>query len=171
MASNVVSEKTTVAAAKLSMTVWFGIMIVLTLIAAGGGAGFGLYLTSQAKTMLGAEVKEVKEAAAEPPPGPPRIENPNVRELAPIITNIGQTSDTWIRLHAAIIFDPATVDKPDILAAEITADVLGFLQTLSIAQLSGPTGLQHLREDLNDRAIVRSDGRVRELVIESVVVQ
>jgi flagellar FliL protein len=48
---------------------------------------------------------------------------------------------------------------------------LGFLQTLSVLQLGGPSGLQHLREDLNDRAIVRSDGRVRELVIESIVVQ
>ncbi len=172
MASDEAKQKTVAATGKPSVTVWFSIMAVLTLIAGGVGAGFGLYMALQIKSMTGQEAKEAKEAkeAAEAQ-GPPRIENPNVRDLPPIITNIGQTSDTWIRLHAAIIFDPAVVEKPDVLATEISGDILGFLQTLSVVQLSGPTGLQHLREDLNDRALVRSDGRVRELVIESIVVQ
>ncbi len=171
MASDEAKEKTA-AAGKLSVTVWCGIMAVLTLIAGGAGAGFGLYLAAQIKSMTGQEAKEAKEAkeVAEAQ-GPPRIENPNVRDLPPIITNIGQTSDTWFRLHAAIIFDPAVVEKPDVMAAEISGDILGFPQTLSVEHFSGPTGLQHLREDLNDRALVRSDGRVRELVIESIAVQ
>jgi flagellar FliL protein len=166
MASDEESEKAPAAAGKMSVTVWFAFMIVLTLVAAAGGAGFGLYLTSQAKAMLGVDVKEVAEAL-----NPPHIENANVRDLPPVITNMGQSSETWVRLHAAIVFDPAAVEKPDVLAAEIASDILGFLQTLSVSQLTGPSGLQHLREDLNDRAIVRSDGRVHELVIESVVVQ
>jgi flagellar protein FliL len=165
MASDEVSEKAPAATGKMSVTVWFAFMIVLTLIAGAGGAAFGLYLTSQAKAMLG------PVATATEAPNPPHIENANVRDLPPIITNMGQTSETWVRLHAAIVFDSASVEKPDVLAAEIASDILGFLQTLSVSQLSGPSGLQHLREDLNDRAIVRSDGRVHELVIESVVVQ
>jgi flagellar protein FliL len=166
MASDEASVTGSAAAGKMTVTVWFAMMVALTLVAGGLGAAFGLYLTSQAKEMLGPVAKEVAEI-----PNPARIENMNMRDLPPIVTNIGQTSDTWVRLQAAIVFDPASVEKPDVMAAEISADILGFLQTLSILQLSGPSGLQHLREDLNDRAIVRSDGRVRELVIESLVVQ
>jgi flagellar FliL protein len=99
------------------------------------------------------------------------VENANVRDLPPIITNLDQTSDTWVRLQAAIVFDPASIEKPDVLVTEIASDILGFMQTLTVSQLSGSSGLQHLREDLNDRALVRSDGRIQELVIESLVVQ
>ena len=38
-------------------------------------------------------------------------------------------------------------------------------------QLEGVRGLQYLREDLNERAILRSDGKVRELIVEGLVVQ
>lgn len=156
-------------AGKTSVTVWFAVMIALTLVAAAGGGGFGLYLTSQAKLILGKDGKQAKETAEVA--GPPHISNADVRDLPPIITNLSQPSDTWVRLHAAIVFDPTSVEKPEIMAAEISNDILGFMQTLSLAQLSGASGLQHLREDLNDRAVVRSAGRVHELVIESVVVQ
>jgi len=162
MASDEATEK---AGSKPSMMVWLAIMAVLTLIAGGGGTAFGLYLTSRSE-MMGKEVKQVAET-----PSPTRVSNANVRDLPPIITNLDQTSDTWIRLQTAIVFDPAKVEKPDVLAEEVASDILGFMQTLSIAQLSGSSGLQHLREDLTDRAVIRSDGRVRELVIESLVVQ
>jgi flagellar FliL protein len=32
-------------------------------------------------------------------------------------------------------------------------------------------GFQHLRQDLNERVVTRSEGRVRELIIKSLVVQ
>jgi flagellar FliL protein len=163
MASDEATEKA--AAGKPSMMVWLAVMAVLTLVAGGGGAAFGLFMAAQA-TMT---AKEIKPPTEVPPSN--AVVNANVRDLPPIITNLDQTSDTWIRLHAAIVFDPAKVEKPDVLAAEVAADILGFMQTLSIAQLSGSSGLQHLREDLTDRAIIRSDGRVHELVIESLVVQ
>jgi flagellar FliL protein len=160
------TEKASGSAGKVSMTMWLAAMAVLTLVAGGVGAGFGLYMISQTAKAPGTEDKPAAAA-----PGAEHIENANVRDLPPIITNLDQTSDTWVRLHVAIVFDPKAVEKPDIMAAEIASDIQGFMQTLSIAQLSGSSGLQHLREDLNDRAIVRSDGRVHELVIESLVVQ
>ncbi len=166
MASEDEDNKVPAAAGKISVTAWFAVMIVLTLIAGAGGGGFGLYLASQAKMILGKEGKEAAEAV-----NPTHITNANVRELPPIITNLCQPSETWVRLHAAIIFDPAGIEKPDIMLANVSEDILGFMQTLSLAQLSGASGLQHLREDLNDRAIVRSDGKVRQLIIESLVVQ
>jgi flagellar FliL protein len=63
------------------------------------------------------------------------------------------------------------VPKPDLLAAEIGEDLLGFMRTLSVAQIGGASGLQHLREDLNERASTRSEGLVRELIVQTLVVQ
>jgi len=42
---------------------------------------------------------------------------------------------------------------------------------LTIVQLQGGSGLQSLREDLNERVAIRSEGHVRELIIETLVVQ
>ncbi|WP_051335465.1 flagellar basal body-associated FliL family protein [Methylocapsa acidiphila] len=94
-----------------------------------------------------------------------------LRELPPIIANLADPPDARIRLQAAIIFVGNGVGKSDVLAAQIGEDILGFIRTLSLGQVGGASGLQHLREDLNERATIRSDGRVRELVIQALVVQ
>ncbi len=57
------------------------------------------------------------------------------------------------------------------MAGEITGDVLAFLRTLTLSQIEGASGLRQLREDLNERVAIRSSGRVRELIIQTLVVQ
>jgi flagellar FliL protein len=57
------------------------------------------------------------------------------------------------------------------MAAAIAEDVVAYLRTVPITQLEGPSGLLHLREDLNDRARIRSGGKVKELVIQSLVLE
>ncbi len=42
---------------------------------------------------------------------------------------------------------------------------------MSLKQLEGPIGLQNIRQDLNERAAIRTGGKVRELVIRTLVVQ
>jgi flagellar protein FliL len=49
--------------------------------------------------------------------------------------------------------------------------MLAYLRTLSLAQIQGPSGLLHLREDLNERVKMRSKGVVQELVLETLIVQ
>ena len=95
----------------------------------------------------------------------------SLRELPPIIANLAEPSNAWVRVQASIVFDSKAVPKPDVIAAEVGEDILGFMRTLSEAQLGGASGLQHLREDLNERASIRSGGLVRELIIQTLVVQ
>ena len=57
------------------------------------------------------------------------------------------------------------------MAAQISDDLVAFAKTLTLSQLQGASGLQNLRDDLNERAAVRSQGKVREVVIETLVVQ
>ena len=62
-------------------------------------------------------------------------------------------------------------EEANILVARVGEDVVAYLRTISPAQIEGARGLQYLREDLNERAAIRSSGKVRELIIETLVVQ
>ncbi len=141
-------------------------MAGLTLVAIAAGALLGLRLASVAKTEAPnvAEMAALKTAA-------PYAADANLRDLPPIIANLADPPDAWVRIQATLVFDGALTQKPDVVAAEIAEDILAFMRTLTLAQIAGASGLQHLREDLNERAAIRSNGRVRELILQTLVVQ
>jgi flagellar protein FliL len=149
-----------------SMPVLVGAMVGLTLVAAAAGASAGFLFAG--KTNSDAPV-------AGPPPGSGKETKYggeiSLLELPPVIANLAEPSDVWVRVQASIVFDGKSVPKPDVVAAEIAEDMLGFMRTLSVAQIGGASGLQHLREDLSERASIRSGGLVRELIIQTLVVQ
>ena len=121
--------------------------------------------------------------AVPPPPAPeppPKMEAvpgglvpsaAGLYEMPPIVTNLGSPKDTWIRLEASIVFDAKAVQHPEALAEEIAGDELAYLRTVTLAQIEGPIGLENIRQDLNDRASIRSGGKVSELVVRALVVQ
>ncbi|MDE3175877.1 MAG: flagellar basal body-associated FliL family protein [Pseudomonadota bacterium] len=153
--------------------------IVVTLIA--GGAGFAL--TAMNPVQTGPETS----AADKPPPGklaPEKRESekkdvaaacapggPSMIDLPPIITNIANPADTWVRLEGSIVFDPKAVPHPEVVAAEIATDEMAYLHTVTINQLQGPIGLENIRQDLRDRAMVRSNGKVTDLLLKTLVLQ
>ena len=92
-------------------------------------------------------------------------------EMPPIVTNLGSPKDTWIRLEASIVFDAKAVQHPETLAEDIAGDELAYLHTVALSQVEGPIGLENIRQDLNERAAIRSGGKVSELVIRTLVVQ
>ncbi len=149
-----------------SIAAFAGAMAALTLIAAAAGAALGLRLAATTR----AEAPKVAEAAAGKASAPYAGEA-NLRDLPPIIANLADPPNSWVRLQATVVFDSASTPKPDILAAQIAEDILGFMRTVTLAQIAGASGLQHLREDLNERAAIRSEGRVRELILQTLVVQ
>ena len=147
---------------------WLGAMLILTLLATGAGAGLGLHLVGSVESAL----KE-QAAAADQPVVSRYAGDTNLKRLAPIVTNLASPQDTWIRVEASIVFDGEALpaSEIDVVAGEITEDILAFLRTVSLPQIQGASGLQHLSEDLNERAAIRSDRRVRELILETLVVQ
>lgn len=145
-------------------------LAVLTLLAAALGGGVGIQLASTVE-------KSVTEKAKEKPPEP---EAPPLRyadkdtlleALKPIVTNLAAPSQTLVRLEISIIYKNGTLTNPQLAAAQIREDVMGYLRTLSLSQIEGPSGLLHLREDLNERAQLRTEGQVDEVVIQTLVVQ
>jgi flagellar protein FliL len=151
-----------------SVLQWLLVTVVMSLVSVGAGGFLGLQLVSQIKdTGQAAAAKESKVEAAPPKYGG----GMGIVNLPPVVTNLADPPDAWVRLQAAIVFDTKAVPLPDVLAAQIAEDYLGFLKTLTVAQIGGASGLQHLREDLSERASIRSEGRIRELIIQSLVVQ
>ncbi len=139
---------------------------VLTILGAIGGA------------LVGKSIAGKLQSTATPPNGPaektasaPYAGDVTLRELAPIVTNLAEPAQTRVRLQVAIVYPKKATDTPEIMAMQITDDIVAYMKTLSIAQLQGASGLQALREDLSDRATTRSNGKVRELMIENLVVQ
>lgn len=138
-------------------------LVVLTVMAAGGG------------WMMGTQIIAAIKAASAPAKtaAPPVAESTvALKELTPIVTNLAApNARAWIRLQAAVVYEKADAPQIDILAAKVGDDVLAVMRTLTLEDLQGASGLELLREDLNERANIRSDGHIKELIIEMLVIQ
>jgi flagellar protein FliL len=138
-----------------------------TILAAAMGGLLGVKLAEQVEDAVHAKAS----ARAQPVGELNYTGATHLKPLAPVITNLADPKDVWIRLEGSIIFNDEDVATDEALAGKISEDILAFLRTVSLAQIDGPSGMRHLREDLEDRARIRSGGRVEELVIQTLVVQ
>lgn len=143
------------------------VLLLMTVVAAGLGGGLGIQVAKQVEDAV-----KQQESAEEKPAIVPRYVVPaHVKPLPPILTNLAAPDDVWIRIEASILFDDEELATDDVVAARISEDILAYLRTLSLSQIEGPSGMQHLRDDLDERARVRSEERVSELVVHTLVVQ
>jgi flagellar FliL protein len=118
------------------------------------------------KLSSAANEADKSEAAAACSPG-----GPILIDLPPIVTNIATPPDTWIRLEGSIVFEQKALAHPEVIAAEIAADELAYLRTISLRELEGPIGLENIRQDLRDRALIRSNGKITDLLLKTLVLQ
>ena len=137
----------------------------LTVLAVIGGGLVGKLMVAR---LRGAMAPASVASAAPTLPYPSTVE---VRELSPIVVNLAEPPESRMRLQAAIVYDKSALPDANLAAAQVTDDIVAFLKTLTLAGLQGASGLQNLREDLTERASVRSQGKVREVVIETLVVE
>ena len=140
----------------------------LTILAAIGGGLVGRLIVAKAHAAGHGPRRRPSRSAASPRPTGPDVE---VRELPPIVTNLAAPATVRVRLQVSLVTGRKDVENPALLMGQVADDLVAFLKTLTLAQIEGASGLQSLREDLNERANVRSQGKVRELVIETLVVQ
>lgn len=109
-----------------------------------------------------------KDAEQKPPATPAQLK---VKELPPIVANLGGKERAWVRIQSAILYDPHELEHVDTLIPALLSDITAFIGTLELSAIEGPDGLRRLQEELSDRASTRSERRVRELIIEALVVQ
>ena len=143
-------------------------MLVTTVISGVGGGVFGLYANGKSNPAADPAKKAQKHAEDSKRPFTGDL---NLKSLASIVTNLGAPKGTWVRLEAAIVVGPDAVKEENLLAGRISEDIVSSLRTVPLAQIEGANGFQNLREDLNDRARIRSEGKVREVIIQSLIVE
>ncbi len=155
-------------------------VLLLTLIA--GGGGFAVGTLSGGKHVADANVSaakspDTKAVAGEGKPadataeGDPSASNGIIRQLAPIVTNLASPKDTWMRIEVALVLNPEARSEQDMIAVQSSDKILGLLRTTDLAQIEGPSGFLHLREDLNDLLHSAFDSKVQQVLISSMVVE
>jgi flagellar FliL protein len=147
-------------------------VLIASVIAAGGGWFVGGLLAPQSLEMQAAataidniEKNQGDEEEEIPIAGE---EGPNLIRLQPITTNLAFPSDSWVRLEVSLVVK----GEPDIEMVElIHQDMLGYLRTLSLQQIQGARGFRYIREDLRERAVLRSRGNVENILVRTFVIE
>jgi flagellar protein FliL len=140
-------------------------MAAVTAIAVGAA----LFLNTLTAAPVVAPANPVEGAPAKPPPETKAAVA--VVDLPPVVTNLGDPPEVWIRLEASVVIDVKDMPHAELLAGQIASDFLDYLRTLSLPRLEGQVGLQDLKQELSDRARARSGGKVSEILIRTLVVQ
>lgn len=113
--------------------------------------------------------KDAKKDSADEKNVPPK--GNLVINLAPIIVKLVGELNTWLRIELVVIAnqdsDLESAGKKEQIANDITA----FLRTLSLNQISSPSGYLHLKEDLLDRAKLTTAGNALDVLIVTMVTE
>jgi flagellar FliL protein len=147
-------------------------LAVLTLLGAGGGWVLGGMIApaDPAAAAVKADAAQEAAAAGKKEEGLPHVstEANGVVLLEPITTNLAYPSENWVRLEVALLFK----DKPEVaLAEDIHQDILAYLRTVSLQQMEGPRGFQYLKDDIQERVDLRSEGRVSKVMFRTFVIE
>jgi flagellar FliL protein len=146
---------------------------VVTLIGAGGGWVLGGMIAPKMPGSDQTAARPANAAAADgdtKEEGLPHIatEAAGVVQLEPITTNLAYPSANWVRLEVALAFD----GPPQLpLAEEIHQDILAFMRTVSLQQIEGPRGFQYLKDDIQERVDLRSQGKVSKVMFRTFVIE
>ncbi|AEV37118.1 flagellar basal body-associated protein FliL [Pseudovibrio sp. FO-BEG1] len=151
---------------------WVSVAIaatVVTVVAGAGGMGIGSTLVDQVHSKYLEEQKANSGALI----NPEYTESSQIVSLKPIVTNLLSSSKNWIRIEASVVLMQRGIEEQDhsLLVKQVEQDLLLYARTLGPRQLEGTRGLLRLRDDLNERAKMRGGKFVKELVLESVVIQ
>lgn len=153
-----------------SLVVQLGALVLMTLAAAGMGWVSGGFLTGGAP---GSDPAKHAAAGAHDAGGAAtqghNTEGPvsdTVIPLASITTNLASPSEVWVRMEASIVLDePQDAELADI----IQQDLLAYLRTVKLHEVEGASGFRHLREDIEERASIRSGGHVKRMLIKTLL--
>ena len=88
-------------------------------------------------------------------------------DLTPITTNLAVPDTIWIRLELSLVFDKEPEDPE--LASMIQQDIMAYIRTVKLIQVQGASGYQHLKSDILERAKIRSQGLVKDVLFRTMI--
>lgn len=160
------ADNTTTGDRRGGLMQWLAALLLVTGLSVAAGILSSVQLLSAFQRMT-----ESRKDVPEKPVASAFSPNDRLRKITPVVTNLAAPPNTWIRMEASIVTERLNEEEASVVVARIGEDIVAYLRTLTPAQIEGARGLQYLRDDLNERAATRSGGKVRELIIETLVVQ
>lgn len=167
---------------KASPLMGIAVIFLLTLIGAGAGFAVGSTLglarpPAEIKKATAAEPargEHTPDAAANGAAPPPVEEEPAAMTVAafpPILTNLAEPKETWVRLEGSLLMKKETEEPAELLIERADENLVTYLRTVKLKDIEGPTGFLHFRADLNDLVSQLSGGQVKEVIVHSVVLE
>jgi flagellar basal body-associated protein FliL len=159
------------------------ILSVVLLLLLGGGAGFGYGVLSGKPKALeeahGASTEaKANLAASATEPGGQRSgtegtdwRNEELVTMQPLIVRLDGSAGKWLRLDGAVAFSQASNEDRGAIVAQLGEDLMLFLGSTSLESISSPTGLEFLRDDMNDIVQSRTKGQAKRFILKSLVVE
>lgn len=150
-------------------------MVLGTCVALGSGWFLGLQFVSPGKP-ANPDAEDVASASTD---GKPSSQDEttaeksvsNVSVLEPIIVILRNSDNTFLRLELAVVLGPGsaflTTEEKLMLKSEISA----YSRTLSLRQISGPSGYLHFREDLLDRVRLATKSDIEDVLVLAMVAE
>jgi flagellar FliL protein len=144
-------------------------LVLASVLAAGGGIALGWTQFGQKLDAAPANAKHHDGKARDEK----FVEGSRVRELVPITTNLSGDPPVWIRLEASLLLTAAAPpsEEDEVLLRTVSEDVVAYLRTMTLQQIQGPSGFLNLREDLDERVRIRSEGKAQELIVQALIVE
>jgi flagellar protein FliL len=155
-------------------------ILIISILAGGGGFLQGSMIRGgSAPAAAAPEAAKTAEEQVKPEGGEAKVAGEEapveattiVRPLAPVISNLGNPSETWMRLEVSLLLSAEAAKEQDILAAKAGESVVTFLRTVDLKKIEGPSGFLHFREDLSNLLTTQFHGMIAGVLIGSMVVE
>jgi len=98
------------------------------------------------------------------------LANSRVTILAPLISDLLPSEGGRVRIEIALVSRGQQPLEPELIA-DISNDFVALLRQSAASQIKGATGFMYLREDLLERAIIRSHGQISNILIPTFVIE
>ncbi len=151
-----------------SLVVQLGLLVALTAAAAGMGWVSGGFLDDgrPRHPEAPAAAEAHGEAAAEGGHAEAGPAGGTIVALPAITTNIAAPRDVWVRMEVSLVLDEP---QPAELAGDAMQDLLAYMRTVKMHEIEGASGFRHLKENIEERAAIRSDGHVEQVLIRTLL--
>lgn len=97
--------------------------------------------------------------------------NEELVPMQPLIVKLDGDAGKWLRLEGGVAFSRASKGDRGALVARLGEDLMLFLGSTKLERISSPTGLEFLRDDMDEIVHSRTKGQAVKFILKSLVVE
>ncbi len=156
-------------------------LLLLAVVGAGSGAGFSLFLLNgggepqdpdaDKRKLEIVQGKAKKSDASGGHKGAAEVSKVQVASLDPILVALSGPQRAWARLELGVVIDGPITAEDNAALKSMTEDIMSFMRTVPLVHVESAAGIEYLREDIEEIARLRSQGRARSVILRSLVVE